>query len=105
MNELKLQEEKRLYVLVRNDLTMSQRGVQAGHAVAEYLMKETQHDWKNGTLIYLGVKGEQELVEWMNKLELENIPYRLFREPDRNNEITAFACICSNGIFKGLKPI
>ena len=44
-------------------------------------------------------------MEWADKLEAEGIPFRLFREPDRNNEATALACVCSNGFFKELKLI
>ena len=95
----------RMYGIVRNDLTMPQRAVQAGHAVAEYLLKETQHEWTNGILIYLGVKNEQELLEWTDEIKAEGIPLRLFREPDRDNEATAVACICDGNLFKGLKLI
>ena len=58
----------KLYALVRKDLSPSQRAVQAGHAVAEWLLRGPKTDWDNGTLIYLGVRNEDELNCWMRKL-------------------------------------
>ncbi len=78
---------QKLYVLVRKDLSKSQQAVQAGHAVAEYLLHGPITKWENGTLIYLGVNNEQELVDW--KMQLNN--YIEFREPDIGNQITAIA--------------
>lgn len=49
---------KKLYVLVRKDLSKSQQAVQAGHAVAEFLLNNDDHGWDNGTLVYLGVPDE-----------------------------------------------
>jgi hypothetical protein len=79
---------------VRKDLTISQRAVQAGHAVAEFLLRGPFSRWKNGTLIYLGVKGLNHLNQLENlklKLEMDNISYAEFREPDIGNEVTAIA--------------
>jgi hypothetical protein len=53
----------------------------------------------------LGVKNEQELLEWTDKIKAEGIPLRLFREPDRDNEATAVACVCDGSLFKGLRLI
>jgi len=61
-------KSKKLYVLVRKDLSVSQRAVQAGHAVAEWLLHGPETKWNNGTLIYLGVKHEMELEKWADKL-------------------------------------
>jgi len=82
---------KKLYVIVRKDLSISQRAVQAGHAVAEFLLRGPFSRWNNGTLIYLGVKGLNQLENIKNKFEREDIPYIEFKEPDLNNEITAIA--------------
>jgi hypothetical protein len=49
---------------VRKDLSKSQQAVQAGHALAEYLLHGPSTAWQNGTLIYLGVKNENELKFW-----------------------------------------
>lgn len=87
----------KLYVIVRKDLTISQRAVQAGHALAAYLLRGSfLRRWKNETLIYLGVKGLKQLENLKRKFDFENIDYTEFREPDLENEITAIATDVDN---------
>jgi hypothetical protein len=81
----------KLFVIARKDLSHSQRAVQAGHALAAYLLHSPNFRWKNETLIYLGVKGLRQLENLKRKLELHGITYTEFREPDLNNEVTAIA--------------
>lgn len=94
----------KLYVLVREDLSPAQQAVQAGHALAEYLLRGPEHTWDNGTLVYLGVSNEEKLKLWKYKLESREVPFVVFKEPDLNNEITALASIPTNPkVFKQLK--
>ncbi len=81
----------KLYVIVRKDLSISQRAVQAGHAVAEFLLRGPLSRWTNGTLVYLGVKGLGQLENLKYKLDLYDISYVEFKEPDIGNEVTAIA--------------
>ena len=90
----------KLYVLVRKDLSRKQQSVQAGHAIAEYLLRVPLFDWDNGTLIYLGVKDENELISWGDKLTDKKINWIGFREPDINNQLTAISTVSDGDIFK-----
>ena len=92
----------KMYVIVRKDLTTSQQAVQAGHALAEYLLHGHFSRWNNGTLIYLGVKGLTQLENLKRKFEVEDIPYIEFREPDLNNETTAIATEMNNRFIENL---
>ena len=85
---------KKLYVIVRKDLTPSQRAVQAGHAVAEFLLR--------GPNFYLGVKGLKQLENIKRKLDFNGVTYVEFREPDIGNEITAIASEKQSKIFERL---
>jgi len=93
----------RLYVLVRKDLPRNQQAVQAGHAVAEYLLHVPALRWNNDTLIYLGVKNETELVSWGEKLTNNSIKWVGFREPDIGNQLTAISTIADGKIFESEK--
>lgn len=93
---------KKLYVIVRKDLTPSQRAVQAGHALAEYLLNSPQNNWKNETLIYLGVRDLFQLYKVIRRLDYQDVKYVKWREPDLNNEITAIASDNKNKIFDKL---
>ena len=94
---------KKMYVLVRKDMPKSYQAVQAGHALAEYLM-HVQHAWTNGTLVYLNVRNEKELYNWIKVLNIKGIDWKGFWEPDVGDELTA---ICTNGVderlFEGLE--
>jgi hypothetical protein len=57
---------RKLYVLVRKDLSKSQQAVQAGHAVAEYLLRGPSTLWGNGILVYLSVRNENDLKWWVD---------------------------------------
>ena len=81
----------KLYVIVRKDLSVSQRAVQAGHVVASFLLYGPFSRWNNGTLIYLGIRNLNELEKLMNQLNKYNINYTEFREPDIGNQVTAIA--------------
>ena len=65
--------------------------MQAGHALAEFLLRGPSSDWNNGTLVCLGVSGLKQLENLKFKFDCEDIRYKEFREPDMNNQITAIA--------------
>lgn len=96
--------QKKLYVLVRKDLPQSYRAVQAGHAVAEYLLRGPDTSWSNGTLIYLGVKGLFQLEKWVYRLEAAKVSFVTFREPDIGDELTALATEYGDA-FKNLQTL
>jgi len=89
-----------LYVVVRKDITPSQSAVQAGHALAEYMLNSTR--WKNKILVYLGAKDLRQLHRIKDKLEYEEIEHYPFYEPDLDNQLTAIASDTPSTIFKNL---
>jgi len=93
----------KLYVIVRKDLTPSQRAVQAGHALAAYLLHGSfLRRWQNETLIYLGVKGLKQLENLKRKFHYEGINFVEFKEPDLDHEITAIATDVHNKFVERL---
>ena len=95
----------KMFVLVRRDLPSTYRGVQAGHALAEFLLHYPHQgqEWNNHTLIYLGVENQAALEEWSKKLDEKNIEYAAFREPDIGNELTAIATYGNDELYKELR--
>jgi hypothetical protein len=91
---------KKLFVIVRKDLNPSQRAVQAGHALAEYMLNSSR--WKNSTLIYLGVRSLRQLENLKRRLEYEEIEHYPFYEPDLNNQMTAIASDKTSTLFDKL---
>lgn len=81
----------KLFVLIRKDLpSMAYKAVQAGHAVAQYLIDHPEDKWQNRTLIY----SELSMVKFMkykSKIESMEIDYSIFCEPDLNDMQTAIA--------------
>jgi hypothetical protein len=105
-----LAESIRMYVLLRADLPYIHQSVQAGHAVAKYLIEHDrkavfninvhsrrmrpwyeayavelaseQYEWKNGYMIYLQVPAEIDLIHWSKQLTEWGIANSVFEEPD-----------------------
>lgn len=87
-------KENRLYILIREDLSNAQKAVQAGHAIAQWMIEHHhKHEWHNGTLIYLTVPDEQVLTEWFEVAQIKQLPCSCFREPDMNDQMTAIAIL------------
>jgi len=59
------------------------------------------------TLVLLGVSGEEELSGWEQKLKEARIRYKAFREPDRDNQLTAVAVHPESGpeLFRELRVL
>ena len=93
---------KKLYVIVRKDLSPEQIAVQAGHGVAQFLLEHNDHGWDNGTLVYLGVPDEQGLKKQIERLTLNGINFSTFIEPDIGDEITSIAAVSEGKQFKRL---
>ena len=90
-------------MLVRKDLSVPQQAVQGGHAIAEYLLHHPCTVWDNGTLVYLGVKSEDQLNLWGDKLTDRGIDWKGFREPDIGDQMTALAAVSDGKAFSNLK--
>lgn len=90
MESMKPESKAKLYVVIKPDLSKSQQAVQAGHAVAEFLKKNPNTMWSNGTLIYL--KGQFQNLRY----GIQDYEWAAFEEPDMGNAITAVAAFGPN---------
>lgn len=97
----------KLYVLVRRDLnSKGDQAVQAGHAAIKFIQctYSKYMNWDN-TLVYLYVKNEMALLDFINDVLGSNeIPFEMFEEPDMDGEVTAVATMTDRSeLFKGLR--
>ena len=83
----------KLFVLVRADLAPSYQAVQAGHAVAAWILDKAPGSWENEILVYLHVRREQDLLDLADRLTWEGRAWVLFREPDLGGQATALAVL------------
>jgi len=104
-----IQAQRKMYVIVREDLSPGLRAAQAGHAIAEMCLHQPEVAWawhqEGNYLIVLGVPNEAELLEWFYKAKSWDVPHSMFREPDLANKATALTCLPStelNGLFSSL---
>ncbi len=85
----------KLFVVTREDLSPGQQAVQGIHAAVEFqhVHGGTAKEWyeKSNTVAFLVVENEERLgVLYRRAVDLR-IPVVVFREPDRDNEVTAIA--------------
>ena len=87
-----------VYVITRSDLSVAQQAVQSGHALiqATKAFFPTQ-DVEHPHLVYCVVENESELVRLANRLESKGTRFAIFREIDRNNELTAISTCMLRG--------
>ena len=97
-------KQKKMYVLVREDLSDTYRGVQGGHALSLYALEhyEKFRAWNNGDLIYLGVPNLKALRKWIRHLTKRDLTFSAFCEPDLDGHMTAIACYDTGEIFHAL---
>jgi len=86
---------KKLYVLIDQQYEPNYRAVQAGHAVAQYLLEEGE--WQNEFLIYVL---SDDLQKDQLKLEKRGLKVIPFREPDVGNKVTAIACYADHRVMR-----
>lgn len=75
------------YVIVRKDLSESQRAVQGTHAAVEFY-KHTSINY-HPSVIYVVVKSEKKLKAVSEELCEQGIRFTMFREPMFENQLTA----------------
>lgn len=78
----------KLCVIIRTEgLSLQQQGVQAGHAVAEWISRYPS-DWQNETLVYVKVKDEGDLLAYSAWFDVNGIMYILYRDVDLGHRYT-----------------
>lgn len=119
---------RKLYIIVRDDLSPAQKAVQASHCAAEFQKRNPLAPWINGTMVLLQNnpsdpyfkrfseafrvgKGDYDPFESYINSTFWRAYYRtLWREPDMDNKLTAAAILSSyqnelNGKQPGIKLV
>lgn len=85
----------KLIVITRRDLSPGYQAVQAAHAAIEFQHEhpEIAKDWNTNSkyLIFLSVENEEALYRLLRKIQIKEIKYTIFTEPDIGDQLTAIA--------------
>lgn len=84
-----------MIVVTRQDLAPGYQLVQSVHAAFDFSLEfpEITKDWntQSNYLACLAAKDEPDLFKLISKLEQREIPHKIFREPDIDDQVTAVA--------------
>lgn len=96
--------QKKMYVLVRNDLAEKYRFVQGAHALSQFSLDHPEEfqEWGNSTIVFLGVRNLIELKQQNRVLQTHSKKFSSFYEPDLEDQMTGIACYDTGFIFKDL---
>ena len=87
------QVNQKLIVITRRDLSPGQQAVQSAHASIEFQHEhpEIAKEWNTNSkyLIFLSVENEKELQRLLQKIQIRDLKYSVFLEPDIGNQMTA----------------
>lgn len=99
--------EKKMYVLVRLDLSETYRMVQGAHALAQFAIEYPEEfaNWSNRTIVFVGVYFLKGLRVSSFAIGKQNLKYAMYYEPDLDDQATAIACYCDGNVFKDLKAV
>ena len=90
-----MQNNKKLIVITRRDLSPGYQAIQSAHAAIEFQHEhpEIAKEWNTNSkyLIFLSVENEKELQFYLEKIKYHNLKYSIFIEPDIGNQLTAIA--------------
>ena len=98
---MKMENNRRLYVLIDKSLEPIYGCVQGGHVVAQWLLEHPNQKWDNSYLIYLKCN----LYSQRRRLVKLGKDFSEFKEPDLNNKLTAIAIEDSGRLFRNLHTI
>lgn len=90
-----MKQVPKLFVITRRDLSPGQQAVQSCHASIEFQYEHPQiaKNWNKNSnhLVFLSVENEYELQKLLTKIQIRDIKYSTFFEPDIGNQLTAIA--------------
>lgn len=90
-----MQDNPKLVVVTRADLSPAQQAVQAAHAAIDFCFQHPGRasPWhaQSNYLVLLALKNEQELLTLISRCQDVLLDHTVFREPDLGNPVTAVA--------------
>lgn len=84
--------DRKLYVVVRSDLSHGQQAVQACHAIRAFTQEHPED--RSDTIVLLAVPDEDSLCSVFRDAERLGADVEIFREPDIGDQATAVAISC-----------
>ena len=88
-----MQTHSKLFVVTRRDISPGYQAVQAAHAAIEFQHEhpEIAKVWNTNSkyLVFLSVENEEALQRLLEKIQIQDIKYSMFFEPDIGNQLTA----------------
>jgi len=96
--------QKKLYVLVRNELAPGYVAGQVGHATPKYVLEHPEEAQKcaEAPIVVLGVRFPQGIFKWARILRAKGKSLSIWYEPDQEGQPTSLVCYDTGEIFKNL---
>lgn len=93
-------QSQSLFIVLRSNLTSGDKIAQSSHITAQWLLDNPNQNWNNQRIVCLQC---EDLDKFKFKLDLKEVKYSKFTEPDMDNIVTGIAFDQEGTYLKKLK--